>query len=180
MTVMLAIGMIAVICALVLSLIVVHTLLPSASAAAPRSEEVGEKPTPAPVVPAPSPAPASVPFKLPPPPEGSVRLTELEIGQKVILRTVTSKYILIFRSAEISAFDAVRIGPDEDGGPCVERSFTMLLEGTFVPNVGFYGRCLVPGGTLSYKSFTDSDDNGYRVSETMPLRAILVEDLRAA
>ena len=120
--------------------------------------------------------PPRAPFRLPPPPPEAVDIGQMELGQKIVLRTATAKYCLTLRDATLRAFDACRIGPGKDG-PTASKSFCLLFHGTFLPDAGVYRGHFVPGGHLLYQKIVD--EVVYRVSPSTRIVTVLFECRRA-
>jgi hypothetical protein len=105
--------------------------------------------------------PRAVSFALPPvpaplrvprpyvPPEGSVMVNQLEVGQTIHLQTQTARYALTLVDPSEGIYDAVRIGPKTEGKDGRVR-FRMLFTGSQVPLQRFMYGWFVVGGRLCY------------------------------
>lgn len=83
------------------------------------------------------------------PPEGSVMVAQLEVGQTIHVQTETARYSLTLVDPADGLYDAVRVGRTYDGQTAKQR-FRMLFFGSFVPNHRLMYGWFVIGGRLGY------------------------------
>lgn len=105
-------------------------------------------PVPEPVAaqPPPPPKPAPPPYT---PAEGSVMVSQLEVGQTVHIQTVSARYSLTLIDPGEGIYDAIRIARSGDAKPD-RRRFRMYFFGTLVPARRFLHGWFAVGGRLSY------------------------------
>lgn len=82
------------------------------------------------------------------PPPGSLKFSDLQVGQTISIKTETASYVLTLRDIETRQFEAVRDGMQPDKTRAKER-FTIVFHGSHLPPDYHYGWLLL-GGRLAF------------------------------
>jgi hypothetical protein len=158
----------------------IAVLLVVATVAARRGKTAAVPPPPA-EEPRPVPLPAP-PVAAPPPyvpPEGSIMVCQLEVGQTFHLQTETAKYALTLVDPAEGLYDAVHSGETREGKPRKQR-FRMLYFGCLIPGRKFLYGWFAIGGRLSYYRCKENGDCDGPVTSTAIQRVIFSIPLKQA